>query len=193
MARLPAYWYDTLCLGAGLLAVFANAQAAPEENRTTPGCGPRVLVEYTDDDPDFFIVKNRSPAGWNLKALAIDLTRTTGDLVFDPDDGGPGVGGAASFFAAENAPVKLTGTLPAQDGGRSIGLRFEHFSAGLDFTFSIDLDALHDGEGRTWVLPSDIRGGRVMATFTGPSGQADKVEAAFDASAEADSGAGGCV
>jgi hypothetical protein len=38
-----------------------------------------------------------------------------------------------------------------------------------------------------------MKGARVLATFKGPSGQRDKIDAIFDERAEADSGAGGCV
>lgn len=46
-------------------------------------------------------------------------------------------------------------------------------------------------ESRTWVMPQDMKGGRVAATFAGPSQQDDKIDAIFDARATADSGAGG--
>ena len=179
-------------LAVALPGKSAGSQHTPETKKAT-GCGPRLIVEYTDDDPDYFIIKNRSAQGWALTRLAIDLAGTPGDLVFDPDDGGPGVGGAAAFYSYSDAPVRLTGTLPAQDGGRTIALQFEGFSAGLDYTFHIDLDALQGGDGRTWVLPSDMAGARVVATFAGPSGQNNRVDALFDERAEADSGAGGCV
>ena len=63
----------------------------------------------------------------------------------------------------------------------------------MDYSFHVDVDALLEGEGRTWVLPGDIAGARVSGTFRGPSSQTDKVEAIFSENAEADSGAGGCV
>lgn len=174
----------------------ARAQTTPPPQGTitgAPGCGPRVWVEYTDDDPDYFIIKNRSPEGWSLTMLAIDLEDSAGNLVFDTREGGPGVGGASQFYPDPVSPVRLVGTIPAQDGGRTIGLRFEEFLQERDYTFYVDLDAISSGGGRTWVLPDDMKGARVLATFTGPSGQRDKIDAVFDARAEADSGAGGCV
>jgi len=173
----------------------ASAQTTPpqDNNTGTPGCGPRVWVEYTDDDPDYFIIKNRAPRGWTLVMLSIDLRNSAGNLVFDTHEGGPGVGSASPFYPDPLTPVRLVGTIPAQDGGRTIGLQFEEFLQGRDYTFHVDLDAMPSSGGRTWVLSSDVKGARVLATFMGPSGQSDKIEAIFDARAEADSGAGGCV
>ena len=116
-----------------------------------------------------------------------------GALVFDTNEGGPGVGGSAPFFADFASPVRLVGTEPAADGGQTVGLRFEEFTPGRSYSFHVDVDAMPGGLGRTWVLPGDVEGARVLATFEGPSRQTDRVDAAFDARAEADSGAGGCV
>lgn len=186
-----------LLIAAALLpgTLPASAQTTPPQDKMTgtPGCGPRVWVEYTDDDADYFIIKNRSPKGWTLVMLAIDLGPSAGNLVFDTEEGGPGVGGASSFYPDPISPVRLVGTVPAQDGGRTIGLQFEEFLQGRDYTFHIDLDAIPSSGGRTWVLPSDVKGTRILATFLGPSGQREKIDAIFDARAEADSGAGGCV
>lgn len=172
---------------------LAQGQSPNASTKTTPGCGPRVIVEYTDDDPDYFFIKNRSPEGWILKKLAIELIATHGNLVFDTDEGGPGVGGAAPFYAGNTPQVRLTGSVPAQDGGKAIALSFDGFAPGLDFHFSVDLDSLARNGGTTWVLPQDMKNGRVVATFVGPSGNEDKIDAIFDENAEADSGAGGCV
>jgi len=177
----------------GTSPALAQATLHHSGKTGTPGCGPRAWVEYTDDNPDYFIIKNRSPKGWTLVMLAIDLAASAGNLVFDTDEGGPGVGGASPFYPDAVSPVRLVGTLPAQDGGRTIGLQFEEFLQDRDYTFHVDLDALPSSGGRTWVLPSDMKGARILATFKGPTGQRDKVDAIFDERAEADSGAGGCV
>lgn len=186
--RLPI-----LVLGASMMAIAPANGQTPPELQTRPGCGPRVLVEYTDAAPDYFIVKNRSPAGWMLTMLAIDLGKSAGPLVFDTDEGGEGVGGASPFDPNVNASVRLVGTAPAADGGRSLALQFEDFAPGLDYSFHVDLDAVPEGGRRTWVLPEDIGGARVMARFAGPTGVENGIEAMFDARATADSGAGGCV
>lgn len=179
---------------AVLLLTGASGQAqTPPQDQAQPGCGPRIIVEYTDDAPDYFIVKNRSPDGWSLTMLAIDLGQAAGALVFDTDEGGPGVGGASPLEPNADAEVRLVGTLPAGDGGQSLALHFEGFGAGRDYSFHVDLDAVPDGGGRTWVLPPDIQGARILASFAGPSGGEDGIEAIFDAQATADSGAGGCV
>ena len=159
----------------------------------TPACGPRVLVEYTDDDPDYFIVKNRSASGWMLEVIAFDLSSSSGNVVFDPESGGPGVGGAAAFAPDSTTDIRLLGSVPAQDGGRTLSLQFDNFADGQNYIFHIDLDAAPSGDGRTWVLPADMAGAHVFATFRGPRGQSDKVDAVFDTKAEADTGAGGCV
>lgn len=178
---------------AALISGPAAQAQRPDAEKAPPGCGPRVLVEYTDDDPDYFIVKNRSSAGWSLVKLGIDLSPAAGNLVFDTDHGGIGAGGAADFHPGSSPGIRLTGSVPAQDGGKAMALSFEGFETGRDFNFSVDLDALHSGESRTWVQPHDMKGGRVAATFAGPSQQNDTIDAIFDASATADSGAGGCV
>jgi len=182
---------------AGMLVLSSSLHAQTDENSTAkkapPGCGPRVIVEYTDDDPDYFIIKNRSPEGWSLVKLGINLERTAGNLVFDPDTGGPGVGGAAEFHAGSKADIRLTGTVPAQDGGKTLALSFEGFAPGRDYDFSVDLDTLGRDGGTTWVLPQDMANGHAIATFRGPTGQEETVDAIFDETATADSGAGGCV
>lgn len=183
---------------AGLAAVLLAAapalgQTPPPGPGETPACGPRVTVEYTDDDPDFFIIRNRSPAGWTLAAIAIDLAGSAGGVVFDTEEGGGGAGGAAPFYPHADAPVRLIAAVPAEDGGLAIALRFAEFTPGRDYSFSIDLDAIGHGAGRTWVLPADIAGARVAATFQGASGEPVKVDAVFNDRAIADSGAGGCV
>jgi hypothetical protein len=185
-----------LTFAATLLVAMpiAFAQTSSQDKKIeTPGCGPRVWIEYTDDDPDYFIIKNRSPEGWSLVMLAIDLASSAGNLVFDTDEGGKGVGGASPFYPDALTPVRLVGTVPATDGGRTIGLQFEEFLQDRDYTFHVDLDAIPSSGGRTWVLPDDVEGAKVLATFKGPSGQSDKIDAIFDDNAEADSGAGGCV
>ena len=188
---IPVATFSALLLFGGDIAF---AQTTPQHDKVmTPACGPRIWVEYTDDDPDYFIVKNRSAEGWSLVMVAIDLAPSSGNLVFDTDEGGPGVGGASPFSPGSISAVRLIGTIPAQDGGRTIGLHFANFTEGRNYTFHVDLDAIPSGAGRTWVLPADMTGARVLATFKGPSGQTDKVDAIFDERAEADSGAGGCV
>ena len=171
-----------------------SAQVLPDTGAVeTPACGPRVLVEYTDDNPDYFIVKNRSAEGWSLELIAFDLTSSAGNLVFDPESGGAGVGDAAAFVPDATTAIRLLGTVPAEDGGRTLSLRFENFVASRDYTFRIDLDAAPSGQGRTWVLPVDMTGTRLLAELRGPRGQSDRIDAVFDANAEADTGAGGCV
>lgn len=182
-----------LALALTTTAVGAAGAQTPPQDQAQPGCGPRIIVEYTDDAPDYFIIKNRSPEGWSLAMLAIDLGQAAGALVFDTDEGGPGVGGASPLEPNASAEVRLVGTLPAGDGGQSLALHFEGFAAGRDYSFHVDLDAVPDGGGRTWVLPSDIAGARILASFAGSSGGEDRIEAIFDAQATADSGAGGCV
>jgi hypothetical protein len=113
--------------------------------------------------------------------------------VFNTDEGGLGVGGAAAFYPHTASPIRLVGTVPAEDGGRSIALHFEGFSTGLDYSFNVDVDAMPSGGGRTWVLPADIKGAHVLATFEGSGAQRERIEAIFDERATADSGAGGCV
>ena len=174
---------------ASLSAQTATDKGAME----TPACGPRVLVEYTDDDPDYFIIKNRSASGWSLEAIGFDLGPSSGSVVFDPESGGPGVGSAAAFAPDEGTDIRLVGIVPATDGGRTLSLQFDNFTDGRDYVFHIDLDSAPSGNGRTWVLPADMTGTRLSAAFRGPAGQKDEVDAVFDANAEADTGAGGCV
>ena len=177
-----------------LQSLFEQVQGQTDKEPVeTPACGPRVLIEYTDDDPDYFIIKNRSASGWSLEMITFDLAPSSGNLVFDPEAGGPGVGGAAGFVPDATTNIRLVGTVPAQDGGRTMSLRFENFTARQDYTFHIDLDSSRAGQGYTWVLPADMAGTRVLAELRGPRGQSDRIDAVFDANAEADTGAGGCV
>jgi hypothetical protein len=170
------------------------SQTAPRDKKfETPGCGPRVWIEYTDDDPDYFIIKNRSPKGWTLEALAIDLLPSMGNLVFDTDEGGKGVGGAALLPRCNfTCTSHRHGPGPRWWAYNRIAIQRLSKGPGLHLSCG-PRRAIPSEGGRTWVLPSDVKGAKVMATFKGPSGQSDKIDAIFDENAEADSGSRGCV
>lgn len=196
MLQIVAAMTGTVLACAGILAGFASSSAQPlegEEKVITPACGPRVLVEYTDDDPDYFIIKNRSASGWSLEVISFDLAPSSGNVVFDSESGGPGVGGAAAFVPDDTTDIRLVGVAPAEDGGRTLSLKFDNFTDGRDYIFYIDLDSAPSGNGHTWVLPGDMAGVRILASFRSPTGLKDQADAIFDGNAEADTGVGGCV
>lgn len=181
---------------AALLASAAPAAAQePPAADETPACGPRITLTYEEAVPDFFTIKNLSPAGWVLEALTIDLTSSAGQAIFDTEAGGPGVNGAEQFNQYHRGPVRLTAVTPVADGDRALALAFEGFVAQERFVFFIDLDdtAPNSPLGQALLTFGEIAGSKVTARLRGPTGDATQIEAVFGDRGIADSGAGGCV
>lgn len=183
--RLPVF------ASAAFLALAGSAAAQSQ----APACGPRLVVEYTDDGPDVFLIRNLSGEGWSLDTLTIDLTGSSGDLVFDTDFGGEGAGSPSTFATIPGASARLLSMTPASDGGRVLALRFSGFAPEGHFTVSLDVDDRlpNSALGQTYVTGEEMAGARTLARFLGPTGQPADVSAIFDTKAVADSGIGGCV
>ncbi len=158
-------------------------------------CGPRVLVSYKDSSPDYFIIENLSAHGWELAKITVDLRGSTGNVIFDTDEDGPGVNTASSFFAGPNGRVKLSGVTPVKDGDRELSLSFQGFVANEKFSFFIDLDTqIPDAAfGQAFVADNEMAGSRIVAAFLGSSGQTVILSATFNTKSIADTGARGCV
>lgn len=185
----------SLLVAAALGAPAMGAERG-DEDAGPLACGPRVLVQYTESVPDFFVVKNLSPQGWRLETLTIDLAGSGGDTIFDIAPGGAGVDGAADFSpAGSEGAVRLEAVTPVGDGGRKLGLRFSGFAAKAEFRFHIDLDdrTPRSPMGRAFLVEGEITGARVQARMQGPGGTGAPLEAVFDERGDADSGIGGCV
>ncbi len=182
-----------LLAAAALLALSAPAQAQTRE--ATPACGPRLMIEYTDDGPDVFLIRNLSGEGWALEALSIDLSGSAGDVVFDTVFGGEGAGSPSPFQSLPGEGVRLVAMTPASDGGRLLALRFAGFAPGARFTVSVDIDDRlpNSAMGQSYVTGPELAGAHALARFVGPTGAPSDVSAVFDTEAVADSGAGGCV
>ena len=88
---------------------------------------------------DRFIISNESSAGWSIVAVAIDLSTSAGNLIFDTTAEGAGVE-VFQPFRNDGGKANLEQEPQVSDGDQSINLRFSTFQAGEDFTFSIDID-----------------------------------------------------
>lgn len=162
---------------------------------TNLACGPRVVVSYTDSSPDFFVIENLSAAGWTLTMMTVDLRGSTGKVIFDTDEDGPGVNASSSFFSAPSGPVRLLGVTPIKDGERALALSFESFAPKRKFSFFIDLDTQIPNAifGQAYVADSEMAGSSIVATLRSPTGRPVKLSAIFNTDSVADTGAGGCV
>jgi len=161
-------------LRAGLIPAVMVAAALPGLPAAL-ACGPQAELHFTEAWPDTFEILNRSPPGWQIEVVRIDLEGSVGNLFFEPSDAGPGAG-----LSDPPGPARLVGVSAVRDGDTSVTLLFERFAAGTGFIVTIDVDG-RDGEVvHSVVAPGAIAGAGVDVRF---AAGADRVEARgrFDA------------
>lgn len=104
-------------------------------------------------------ISNVSEAQADFRTVSIDLTESTGRIIFDTTDGGEGVE-VFQAFQIEPGDAVLSADPIAVDGGSTLDLSFTSFGAGQSFTFSIDVDdQLEDSDlGQIQVTGAEIEG-----------------------------------
>lgn len=150
---------QSLPAGAGL-ALMALLAFAGQGMPAAWACGPWAELRFTEAWPDTFEIFNRSPPGWAIEAVRIDLAGSTGGLFFDPEDMGPG-GGMYDPLRPQAGPARLTGVSAMRGGDTSVTLSFDGFVAGSGFVFTVDVDG-RDGDRVLSVVPRGATRGAVV-------------------------------
>lgn len=169
-----------------LLMLAAMILIAPRA-ASAAACGPRLIVDYTEDSPDYFVLRNASDPGWSVLRVEIDLRETRGGVIFDVSELGAGVS-AYQPYGMPSGTAELVGRTEVNDGDSMMSLAFRQFEPGAYFAFAIDLDDTLANGTQTWIAPAEMAGGIVRGVFGGPDGQETEREAPFDMRLQADTG-----
>jgi hypothetical protein len=137
---------------------------------------------------DRFRIENRSPEGWAIAEIAVDLGPSAGRLVVDAVAGGAGLN-IAQPFRPEAGEAMLAAGQGVADGAERIVLAFETFPPGAVFRFSLDLDDRLTGRGGTRVEGPEMRGARLEVRFVHASGGEETHAGLFDGQAATRAGA----
>jgi len=178
-------------IGADTTTTTTQPEAAVDGaiDDPSPVCGATVLVVFDEGAPrDRMTITNVSEAAVDFEKISIDLTTSTGRLIFDTTDGGDGVE-VFQAFQVESGDAVLAADPVAVDGGSMLDLSFASFGAGQSFTFSIDVDdQLENSDlGQIQVTGAEIEGASINVELTGGS----SLTAMFASDSTA-SGAGSC-
>ena len=143
-------------------------------------CGPVVEIRFYESDGDVFIIENNSLEPWSLVSLDIILTGSTGRLVFDTVEGGPGYNSPQQFEAVDN-DVGLAGTPVVADGAEALSLSFLNFKPKRSFIFVIDLDDRVENSdfGQAVISGTEIQGARARALLINPKAGKTHAEGTF--------------
>ena len=135
---------------------------------------------------DRFVFENRSRTPVRIVDITLELAATVGRLIFDTQDGGSGVE-VFQPFRTEAGEAVLAGVEAPDDGADRLVLRFERFSPGDGFTFSIDVDdRLPASElGQIRVAGSEIAGAVLLVGLNDAQGRSSRVRAVFGPEAKA--------
>ncbi len=164
-------------LPALLPALLLGAAAAQ-------ACGPRAEVQFAEGAPDSFTIVNRSPPGWHIEDVRIDLRGALGGLYFDPTESGPGVSMADPLQPRGGGAV-LAGASAVGDGDTGLLLRFDGFPAGARYAFTIDVDDSGGGMLQSVIEPGEFAGASLAVRFAAGPDRASG-EARFDGSGRAE-------
>jgi hypothetical protein len=180
--------YKRVFIGISVLLCSLTAGQAAR------ACGPEVVIRFIDSDPDLFIIENKSLEDWTLLSLEFRAGNSMGKVVFDTDFGGAGASAPQQFEHVEGE-VGLMGTPVVADGAEELSLHFINFSAGRQFTFSIDLDdriPMSD-MGQAYVTGEEIAGAEVTGLFSHPKIGEGKAQGTFGTDGRAHLRGAACV
>jgi len=122
-------------------------------------------VNFIESAPkDRFIIKNTGECVLKDLVLEIDLSESTGRLIFDTTATGAGVDVFQPFEVTEGE-IELISSAAVEDGDTTLSLRIQNLPAGKAISFTIDVDdTLTASElGKTRVADSEISNGLVKA------------------------------
>jgi hypothetical protein len=168
------------------LVASVTANAFPATVAATENCAPLVQISFLEGAPvDRFIIKNSSEE-FEISAMEINLASSRGRLIFDTINGGAGVEVFQPYKTVAGS-ARLAQAVSVSDGSENVGVRFESFPAGADYTFSIDVDdRLTASElGQIRVSGSEMEGAQASFDLVGKKGVAKRVTTSFGKDNEA--------
>ena len=127
----------------------------------------KIEVSFIESAPkDRFIVTNKSECKIGSLTLDIDLSESTGNLIFDTTGLGAGVE-VFQPFEIETGEIELISTSGVKDGDTEISVRIKNMQPGSSASFTIDVDdTLPESElGRIRVAGTEMEGGLVRASI----------------------------
>ena len=170
--------------GASCAVAFSTLQASEQGADEASLCGFATTARFVESAPrDRFFIENTSTTAWTISSANVDLSTSTGNLIFDITADGAGVevfqpfrdDGGAAILAQE--PV-------VTDGDQSITLAFTSFNPDESYEFSIDIDdQLADSDlGQIRVSSGEIAGTGLNLELTDDQGEKHSISGVFDAS-----------
>ena len=157
----------------GRVWIAALLSALPLAAHAAPACAHEISMVFTESAPrDRFEIRNDASVGQGIQRLALDLSPSAGQLIFDTTEGGTGVD-VFQPFRIEPGEAQLKGSPVVQDGSDRLTLDFTRFEPGQRFRFSIDVDDQLTASdlGQIRVSGREMEGALLTAVF-GPRGDA---------------------
>lgn len=188
-----------LSLSVAICILAASSQplsATGPQPLARPDCQLRVQVIFDDGFPNTFHVRNLSKQGWSIETLSIDLARSFGDAVFDLSHGTLGKDAPDTFYAIrfDGDSVRLSEQRPVTATRHALIVRFDVFPPNEEVAIEIDLDDTSPvssrGQGR--VTFGELAYSSIGARIKGDKAYPAHIEAMFNQTGVADSGAGIC-
>jgi len=147
-----------------------------------PACVLNVSFTFTESAPrDLFEVRNDSSRNQQIRRLRLDLDGSMGRLIFDTEEGPPGVN-VFQPFRVESGDARLITVPVVQDGSDHLELDFQQFEPGQRFQFSIDVDdRLGDSDlGQIRISGRELEGSLLTVVVGVPNGADREIQARVD-------------
>jgi hypothetical protein len=147
---------NILKVAVGLLSSMGASQLAHAN----------LEIRFNESAPkDIFTIENMSECDLTNVLLDIDLSKSTGGLIFDTTATGAGVE-VFQPFEVRQGNMTLISANSVRDGDSALSVRIDQIAAGATVSFTIDVDdTLSEGElGNIRVSGSEIQGGLVRVT-----------------------------
>lgn len=122
-----------------------------------------VTVKFLEGAPkDRFIVTNTGQCSLKAIQVDIDLTNTTGGLIFDTTASGAGVE-VFQTFEVTSGDIKLNGKARVNDGDKMLSIFISNIQPRASASFTIDVDDTMASSERGMIIISgtEIEGGVV--------------------------------
>ena len=182
MNNKPSRYAIRLAITAAIPALALVVPAASADNVNSSLCGFSANVQFNESAPrDSFLIKNTSSSDWNISTLALDMTHSAGNLIFDVTAQGAGVE-VFQPFRADDGPASLVEEPRVMDGDQRIVLALSGFSKGVDYRFTIDVDdQLTDSAlGQIRVAASEMSGAELTLGIENATGDTSTLTGVFD-------------
>jgi hypothetical protein len=182
---LPINTRHTYTCAVGLILGAAFITAAHAE--TCPANNLSIHAEFIEGAPtDRLVLAHKSPAGWQIRDVAWDLSPSKGKVFFDVTDQGAGVEVFQPLrIVSKGASAATLADSPAiRDGDEQLTMRFKQFTPEQTFAITMDVDDRLGGREIT-VNSSEMSGATLDVTFRGPADASQSLTATFDSNAKA--------